>query len=175
MGSKTRKTRCTTLHACDSNTEERSIKLRSILGVPPCSILRTWRLRARTKNEYTMDDFSMLTIREPWLLEKISTSKTSAWLAGRELMLQDCRDSRRDAKWIGLSKRALRGKGRLIKELPYFLIRITALCGNFKIALLTPWLISQIGVLAIPDFGSAILFNVDAMRMLLRYGAHGAR
>jgi hypothetical protein len=44
--------------------------LRSILGVLPCSILRIWRLWARTKNEYPMDDFFMLTIREPWLLEK---------------------------------------------------------------------------------------------------------
>jgi hypothetical protein len=43
--------------------------LRSILGVLLRSILRTWRLWARTKNEYTMDDFTMLTIREPWLLE----------------------------------------------------------------------------------------------------------
>jgi hypothetical protein len=70
MGSETRKAQCTTLNICDSNTEERSIKLRSILGVLPCSILRIWRLWARTKNEYTMDDFSMSTIREPWLLEK---------------------------------------------------------------------------------------------------------
>jgi hypothetical protein len=44
--------------------------LRLILGVLPCSILRIWRLWARTKNECTIDDFSMMTIREPWLLEK---------------------------------------------------------------------------------------------------------
>jgi hypothetical protein len=41
-----------------------------MLGVRPCSILRIWRLWARTKNEYMMDDFSTLAIREPWLLEK---------------------------------------------------------------------------------------------------------
>jgi hypothetical protein len=39
MGSETRKAQCTTLYVCDSNTEERSIMLRSILGVIPCSIL----------------------------------------------------------------------------------------------------------------------------------------
>jgi hypothetical protein len=60
-------------------------------------------------------------------------------------MLQDCRGSRRDAKSIGLSKRALRGKGRLIKELPYFLVRITALCGNFRLALLTLDLFRNLG------------------------------
>jgi hypothetical protein len=69
-GGTTRKTRCTALHTCDSDTEERSIKLRSILGVLPCLTLRIWRLRARTKNKYTMDNFSILIIREPWLLEK---------------------------------------------------------------------------------------------------------
>jgi hypothetical protein len=84
MGSKTRKAQCTTLYVCDSSTEERSIQLRSILGVLPCLILRIWRLRTRTKDEYMMDDFSMLTIREPWLLKrKVSTFTVSTWLAGK--------------------------------------------------------------------------------------------
>jgi hypothetical protein len=83
------------LHACDSNTEEYSTRLRSILGVLPCLILRIWRLRARTKDECTMDNFSKLTIREPWLLKrKVSTSTVSTWLAGKESMLQDRQDSR---------------------------------------------------------------------------------
>jgi hypothetical protein len=64
----------------------------------------------------------MLTIREPWLLKrKVSTSTVSTWLAGKELMLQDRRNWRHDAKPIELSKRALWGKGRLIKEFPYLL------------------------------------------------------
>jgi hypothetical protein len=40
MGSKTRKPQCTTLYVRDSNKEKRSKKLRSILGLLPCSILR---------------------------------------------------------------------------------------------------------------------------------------
>jgi hypothetical protein len=37
---KTRKTQCTMLYVRDSNKEKRSKKLRSILGLLPCSILR---------------------------------------------------------------------------------------------------------------------------------------
>jgi hypothetical protein len=40
MGRKTRKGQCTTLYVRDSNKEKRSKKLRSILGLLPCSILR---------------------------------------------------------------------------------------------------------------------------------------
>jgi hypothetical protein len=176
MGSKTRKVQCSTLYVGDSNKEERSIKLRSILRVLPRSILRIWRLRARTKNECTMDDFSMLTIREPWLLKrKVSTAIVSTWLAGKGI---DAARLLRFMTWYQLDRTfqtsITRKKGKLIKELPYFLVRVTALCGNFRIALPTPWLISQFGALAIPDFESAILFKVDAMRMLVRYGAHDA-
>jgi hypothetical protein len=144
MGSKTRKAQCTTLYVCDSNTEERSIKLRSILGVLPCSILRIWRLWARTKNEYTADDFSMLTIREPWLLEKnfyfyrfhLASRKgidatRSSWFTTRDQFDRDF-------------QKIIMRKGRLIKEFPQFLVRIMALCGNFRMGLLTPLLISQI-------------------------------
>jgi hypothetical protein len=92
-------------------------KLWSILGILPCSILRIWRLWAQTKHEYTMDDFSTLTFREPWLLKKISTSSASTWLVERNLMLQDHRDLRQ----TGISKRPLRRKGRLIKEFHNFL------------------------------------------------------
>jgi hypothetical protein len=56
MGSKTRKAQCTRLYVCDSIKEKDSQRLRLILGVLPL---------ARTKNEYTMDDFPTLTIREP--------------------------------------------------------------------------------------------------------------
>jgi hypothetical protein len=117
MGRRTRKAQCTSLYARDSNEEKRSQKLRSILGVLPCLILRIWRLWARTKHEYTMDDFSTLTFREPWLLKKISTSSASTWLVGRNLMLQDHRDLRQ----TGISKRPLRKKWRLIKEFHNFL------------------------------------------------------
>jgi hypothetical protein len=143
MGSKTRKAQCTTLYACDSIKEKCSKKLRSTLGVLLCSIPRIWRLWARTKNGYTMDDFSTLTIREPWLLKRICMSMASAWLAEKELMLQGCRDWWHEAESAGITKRSLWEKGRLIKEFPQFLVRIMALCGNFWIGLLTSLLISQ--------------------------------
>jgi hypothetical protein len=95
MESKTRKAQCTTLYACDSIKEKRSKKLWSILGVLP------W---ARTKNEHTMDDFSTLTIREPWLLKRISASNASTWLAGEGSMLQGRRDLRHEAKSTGIPK-----------------------------------------------------------------------
>jgi hypothetical protein len=85
-------------------------------------LVRFWGFEARTKSKYTMDDFFTLTIREPWLLKrKVSTSTISTWLAGKGLMLQDHRNWRHEAKPIGLSKRALWGKGRLIKEFPNLL------------------------------------------------------
>jgi hypothetical protein len=94
----------------DSNKQKRSKKLRSILGSPPCSILRIWRLWARTKNEYTLDDFSMLTIREPWLLKRISTSNASTSLAGGDLMLQGLRDSRRGTNLTEISQKTITKK-----------------------------------------------------------------
>jgi hypothetical protein len=39
MGRRTRKAQCTTLYVRDSNKENHSKKLRSILGLLPCSIL----------------------------------------------------------------------------------------------------------------------------------------
>jgi hypothetical protein len=113
MGSKTRKAQCTTLCVCDVIKEKRSQRLRSILGVLPCSILRIWSLWARTKNKYTMDDFSTLTVREPWLLKRISASEASAWLAGKGSMLQGRRDSRQGTNSTEISKRPLRRKGWL--------------------------------------------------------------
>jgi hypothetical protein len=163
MGSKTRKAQCTTLYACDSIKEKCSQRLRSILSVLPCSILRIWRLWARTKNEYTMDDFSTLPIREPWPLERISTSRASAWLAGIELMPQGHRDLRHEAESTGITKRALWGRGRLIKEFSHFLVRIMALCGNFRIGLLTPFLISQIF-----GFWQLIVLKVQYFSKLMR-------
>jgi hypothetical protein len=38
------------------------------------------------------------------VLKRISTSKASAWLAEKELMLQGRRDSRHEAKSTGISK-----------------------------------------------------------------------
>jgi hypothetical protein len=83
VGRKTRKAQYPMLYICDNNKEKRSKKLRSIPGVLPCLILKIGRLWARTKNEYTVDDFLILTIREPWLLKKFSTSTASTWLAGK--------------------------------------------------------------------------------------------
>jgi hypothetical protein len=120
MGRKTRKAQCTMLYVRDRNKEKRSKKLRSILGLLPCSILRIWRLWARTKNEYMMDDFSILTIREPWLLKRISTSNASAWLAGRKLMLQGRRDLRQGTDSTEISKRPLRRKRKATKRVPKF-------------------------------------------------------
>jgi hypothetical protein len=40
VGRKTRKAQCTTLYVRDNNKEKCSKKLRSILGLLPCSILR---------------------------------------------------------------------------------------------------------------------------------------
>jgi hypothetical protein len=58
-----------------------------------------------------MDDFSTLTIREPWLLNrKVSTSTVSTWLAGKELMLQSCRDSRQGTNWSRIPNRPLQGR-----------------------------------------------------------------
>jgi hypothetical protein len=82
MGSKTRKARCTTLYVCDSNTEERSISFDRSWAY---FLVRFWGFEARTKNEYTMDDFSTLTIREPWLLKRISASTVSTWLAEKRI------------------------------------------------------------------------------------------
>jgi hypothetical protein len=65
MGRRTIKAQCTTLYVCDSNKEKRSKKLRSILGLLPCSILKICMLGAQTKNKYMMDDFFLLTFREP--------------------------------------------------------------------------------------------------------------
>jgi hypothetical protein len=124
-----------------------------------------------------------------WLFEnfgcsrKISTFTISTWVAGKELMLQGRRNWRHDAKPIGLSKRALWGKGRLIKEFPHFLVRIMALCGNFRIGLLTPLLVLQILgfwqliVLKVQYFSSwcEVYACEDIMHMLVRHGAHDAR
>jgi hypothetical protein len=120
MGRDTRKAQCTMLYIRDSDKEKRSKKLLSVLGVLPCSILRIWRLWAWTKNEYTMDDFSTLTIREPWLLKRISTSNASAWLAREKLMLQGRRDSRQETNSTEISKGPLWRKRKATKRVPKF-------------------------------------------------------
>jgi hypothetical protein len=73
------------------------------------------------QEQYTMDDFSTLAFREPWLLKKISTSTAFTWLAGRELMPQGRQDLRQETKSTKISKRPLRRKGRPIKEFHNFL------------------------------------------------------
>jgi hypothetical protein len=70
-----------------------------------------------------MDDFSILTIREPWLIKRISTSNASAWLAGGKLMPQGRRGLRRETKSTETSKRPLWRKGRLTKESHNFLYK----------------------------------------------------
>jgi hypothetical protein len=175
MGSKTRKTRCTTPYVCDSNTEERSIKLWSILGVLPCLILRIWRLRTRTKNEYTMDDFSMLTIREPWLLKrKNSTSIVSTWLAGKELMLQDRRDSRQGTNLSEILIDHYK-EGRLMTGFQKLWYERWLQVGTSRNNLAhTFTYFANFEVLKTRCFESVTLFKVDAMRMLVQYGAHDA-
>jgi hypothetical protein len=131
------------LYVCDSNKEKSSKKLRSILGVLPCSILRIWRLWAWTKNEYTMDDFSTLTIQEPWWLKKISTSKASAWLAGRNSCYKVVVTHGKGPIRQRFPKDHCEEKEWLIQEFQNFLVRQMTLRGNFGIGLLTPLLISQ--------------------------------
>jgi hypothetical protein len=140
------------------------------------SLVRFWGFEARTKNEYTMDDFSMLTIREPWLLKrKVSTSIASTWLAGKEFMLQDRRDSRQGTNLSEISNRPLqrrKAKDRVptisctdngfVRKLQNRLAHTFTYFANFE-------------VLTTHCFESALLFKVDAMHMLVRYGAHDAR
>jgi hypothetical protein len=117
MGSETRKAQRTTLYICDGIKKKCSKKLWSILGVLLCLNLRIWRLWARTKNEHTMDDFSTLTIREPWLLEK-SFYFYCSHLASRNRI--DATRSSRFAAWgqvdRNYQKIITKGKGRLSKE-----------------------------------------------------------
>jgi hypothetical protein len=158
------------LHACDSNTEEHSNLLRSILGVPPCSILRTWRLRARTKNKYTRDDFSMLTIREPWLLEKIF------------YFYRFHLASRKRNRGYKIVK--IHGKGPIGHGFPIGHYKEGRLMTEFHKLLYERWL--RVGTsrnnLARKfwGFGNSLFwecntFQVDAMRMLLQHGAYDAR
>jgi hypothetical protein len=145
MGSETRKAQCTTLNVYDSIKEKCSQRLRSILGVVPCSILRIWRLWARTKNEYTVDDFSMLTIREPWLLEK-SFYFSCFHLAGRKEF--DATRSSELGAWCQADRtfqKSIMRKRKANKRVPIF----SCTKDDFKwelqrIILLTPLLISQI-------------------------------
>jgi hypothetical protein len=96
-------------------------KPRSILGVLPCSIRKIWRLGARTKNEHTMDDFSTLTTREPWLLEK-SFYFYYFHLASRDRI--DATRSSRIAAWDQVNddfQKTITKERRLPKESQMFL------------------------------------------------------
>jgi hypothetical protein len=96
-------------------------------------LVRFWGFEARTKNEYTMDDFATLTIREPWLLKKKnSTSTVSTWLAVKELMLQSCRDSRPGTKSTEISNRPLQRKGSYRQSSIISCTRKMTSSGNFK-------------------------------------------
>jgi hypothetical protein len=62
MGSEMRKAQCTTLYVCDSIKEKR---IKNALIDPGRTFLlnpEDLRIMSTAKNEYTMDDFSMLTI-----------------------------------------------------------------------------------------------------------------
>jgi hypothetical protein len=67
-----------------------------------------------------MDDFSIFTIREPWLLKEISTAPASTWLVGRNLMLLGRRDLRQETNSTEISKRPLRRKRKATKRVPKF-------------------------------------------------------
>jgi hypothetical protein len=120
MGRKREKLSVQRGYVRDSNKEKHRKKLRSILGVLPCSILRIWRLWARTKNEYTMDHFSVLTIREPWLLKRISTSNASTWLAGGDLIYKVFEVHGKGPIRQRFPKRPLRRKRKGTKTVPKF-------------------------------------------------------
>jgi hypothetical protein len=183
MGSKTRKAQCTTLYACDSIKEKCSQRLQLILGVLPCSILRIWRLWARTKNEYTMDDFSTLTIREPWLLIRISMSMASAWLAGKGF---DATWSSRLAAWDQVDRtfqKSIMRKRKANKRVPSF-----SCTDNGFVRKLQNRLAHTFTYFANLGFWQLIVLKVqyfsswcdayaceDTMHMLVRYGAHEAR
>jgi hypothetical protein len=164
MGSKTRKAQCTTLYVCDSIKDKDSQRLRSILGVLP------W---ARTKNEYTMDDFSISTIREPWLLKRISTSNASTWLAGKGI--DATRSSRfaaqdqvdRTFQKIITKKRMAKLRSSIVSCTDNDFMR------KFQNRLAyTFTYFANLGFWTTHCFESAILFKVDAMHILWRHYAH---
>jgi hypothetical protein len=172
-----------TLYVRDSNKEKRSQKASIDPGVLPCSILRIWGLWARTKNDYTVDDIFILTIREPWLFKRISTSNASAWLAGGKLMLQGRRELQQGTNSTEISKRPLRRKRRLLKESQIFLYERSLQAGTSEQSCshlcLTLWIWGVDNSL----FWGALNFKSwcdahareDTMHMLVWYGAHDAR
>jgi hypothetical protein len=74
------------------------------------------KVMSTDNKKYTMDDFSIMTFREPWLLKRISTSIASTWLAGRELMLQGRRDVRQETKSTGISQKTIMKKRKANKK-----------------------------------------------------------
>jgi hypothetical protein len=124
-----------------------------------------------------------------WLFESLDCSReflrlmlSLGWQEGK-LMLQGHRDMRQETKSTEISTRPPWGKGSLIKEFPNFLVRIMALCGNFRIILLTPLLISQIWGFVNSLFWKCNTFQSwcdayaceDTRHTLVWYGAHDAR
>jgi hypothetical protein len=67
-----------------------------------------------------MDDFSTLTFREPWLLEKFFYFYCFHLASRKESMLQGRCDSRQGTKSTEISKRPLWGKGKATKGVPKF-------------------------------------------------------
>jgi hypothetical protein len=122
MGSKTRKAQCTTLCVCDSNKEKRSKNASidpgrtSLLDSEDLKVMSADQKRIHDGWLIHVDYSRTLTAREKFLRLRLPLG----WQK-RNLMLQGRRKWRPDAKPIRLSKRALWGKGRLIKEFPYFL------------------------------------------------------
>jgi hypothetical protein len=138
-GSKTREAQCTTLYVRDSN--KRSVA-KSFDRSWAYFLARFWGFQGyeHGSRRNAMDDFSILTIREPWLLKRISTSNASAWLAGGKLMLQGRRELRQGTNSTEISKRPLRRKRKATKEFQCFLVRMITSSRNFKTILLTPLL-----------------------------------
>jgi hypothetical protein len=169
-----RKAQCTMLHACDSIKE----KCSQNASIDPgrTSLLDSEDL----KHEPRMN--TRWTTSSHWLFENLDCSKGFLRLRlplgwqERNLMLQGRRNWRHDAKPIGLSKRALWGKGRLIKEFPNLLYARWLQVGASRNNLAHTFsYFANFEVLTTHCFESAILFKVDAMHMLVRYGAHDAR
>jgi hypothetical protein len=141
--------------------EKCSQRLRSILGVLPCSSLRILRLWARTKNEHSMDVFSTLTIRVPWLLEKgfyfycfrlasrrgFDATRSSRFTA-RDQFDRDFPKDHYEEK-----------KGRLLKEFQSFLVRKMTSSGNFKESCSHLYLLRKFGVLSTHYFQGVIIFS----------------
>jgi hypothetical protein len=114
----------------------------------------------------------MLTIREPWLLKKISTSNASTWLAGKGI------DATRSSRFAARGQvdrnfqKTIIKKREANKRVPKFACTKDDFKRNFRIILLTPYLFRKFGVLTTHCFESAILFKLMRCICLWRHYAH---